>query len=74
MDAGLYDEAEAWAAEARGVELTQLSDYARAPMALQGLQLGFAAVDTTELARGVRELAAALEGESAVARRRRPAR
>jgi GntR family transcriptional regulator / MocR family aminotransferase len=59
--AGLSDEAAAEAAAARGVEVTPLSRYARAPMARQGLQLGFAAVDTTELARGVRELAVALE-------------
>ena len=33
--------------------------------AYQALQLGFAAVDETEIARGVRELAVALEKEAA---------
>jgi len=52
-------DAEAAAAE-RGVEVTALSRYARAPQAREGLQLGFAAVDAIELRRGVRELAVAL--------------
>ena len=48
------------AAAARGVEVTPLSRYARAPLAREGLHLGFAAVDETEIRRGVRELSVAL--------------
>jgi GntR family transcriptional regulator/MocR family aminotransferase len=50
------------AAAARDVEVVPLSDYNRGRAAREGLQLGFAAVDTQEIRRGVRELAAALEG------------
>ena len=53
-------EAERAAAE-RGVEVGSLSHFARAPLAREGLQLGFAAVDEVEIRRGVRELAVALE-------------
>lgn len=60
------------AAERRGVEVTPLSRYCRAPVGrdlsavapsakAEGLVLGFAAVDAREIRRGVRELAAALE-------------
>jgi GntR family transcriptional regulator/MocR family aminotransferase len=52
-------EAERAAAE-RGVEVTPLSRYARAPLAREGVQLGFAAVDEAEIRRGVRELGVAL--------------
>jgi GntR family transcriptional regulator / MocR family aminotransferase len=57
-------ESAARAAAARGVEVTPLSRYARRRRAREGLQLGFAAVDKTEIARGVRELAVALEKEA----------
>jgi GntR family transcriptional regulator/MocR family aminotransferase len=52
-------EAEHAAAE-RGVEVTAISRYARAPLPREGLQIGFAAVDEEEIRRGVRELAVAL--------------
>jgi len=51
--------AEAAAAQ-RGVEVTSLSRFARAPLPREGVQLGFAAVDVEEIRRGVRELAVAL--------------
>jgi DNA-binding transcriptional MocR family regulator len=54
------------AAASRGVEVTPVSRSSRAPMARQGLQLGFAAVDRDEIRRGVRELAAALEAAGRV--------
>ena len=82
---GGIDGEEAAAAAARhGVEVTPLSRYARGPLARDGLQLGFAAVDTREIRRGVEDLALALAGEVATRarggrrraageRRRRPA-
>lgn len=48
------------AAADHGVEVHALSRYARQPMAREGLQLGFAAVDPDEIRRGVRDLRAAL--------------
>lgn len=50
------------AAAARGIEVMALSRYARAPLARDGLVMGFAAVDPIEIRRGVRELAAVLGG------------
>ena len=44
------------AASTRDVEVIPLSAYSRRPSSRAGLQLGFAAVDATELRRGVREL------------------
>jgi GntR family transcriptional regulator/MocR family aminotransferase len=64
------DEATA-AAAARGVEVTPLSRYNRTCGCREGLQLGFAALDCDEIRRGVRELAAALAGESNARRRER---
>lgn len=58
---GISGESAAKAAAARGVEVTPLSRYSRGPLAREGLQLGFAAVDAREIRRGVRELAIALE-------------
>ena len=49
------------AAAARDVDVTPLGRYSRRPMAREGLQLGFGAVDAHDIRRGVRELAAALE-------------
>jgi GntR family transcriptional regulator/MocR family aminotransferase len=54
-------EAAAAAAAARKVEVGALSAYAVGKFEREGLQLGFAAVDTQEIKRGVRDLAAALE-------------
>ncbi len=73
---GVDGEAAEKAASERGVEVTPLSRYGRGPVAEDGLLLGFAAVDPQEIQRGVRELAAALEGEVRAprlrARRRAP--
>jgi GntR family transcriptional regulator/MocR family aminotransferase len=60
---GVDGESAAAAAAARDVEATPLSRYSRGRVEREGLQLGFAAVDTREIRRGVLELAAALEGE-----------
>jgi GntR family transcriptional regulator/MocR family aminotransferase len=59
---GLEEESAAAAASRRDVEVTPLSRYSDGRAARQGLQLGFAAVDSKEIRRGVRELAKALEG------------
>lgn len=61
---GIAGEAAAKAALARNVEVIPLSRYSRGRVEREGLQLGFAAVDAGEIRRGVRELAAALEGET----------
>jgi len=61
--AGLDGESVAAAAATREVEVTPLSRYSRGRPGPEGLQLGFAAVGTNEIRRGVRELASALEGE-----------
>lgn len=56
-------EAAASAAARRNVEVTPLNWYSRAKSMKPGLQLGFAAVDTREIRRGVKDLAIALEAE-----------
>jgi GntR family transcriptional regulator/MocR family aminotransferase len=66
---GIAAESAAKAAAARNVEVVPLSRYSRGRVARGGVQLGFAAVDETEIRRGVRELAIALEGESKSLRR-----
>jgi GntR family transcriptional regulator/MocR family aminotransferase len=58
---GIADEEAAQAAARRGVEVVPLSRYSRRPMPREGLQLGFAAVDTRQIRRGVEDLALALE-------------
>jgi len=58
---GIDGEAAARAAAERGVEVSPLQRYSRAPLVRDGLQLGFAAVDTREIRRGVEELAVALD-------------
>ena len=60
------------AASDRGVDVTPVNRYSHGRTAREGLQLGFAAVDSREIRRGVRELAAALEGLRAH-RTRKPA-
>lgn len=47
-------------ARAAGLHVTALSKFSRKPLQRDGLQLGFAAVNPTEIQRGVRELAAVL--------------
>lgn len=46
----------------RGGDVVPLSRHSRGAMTREGLQLGFAAVERSEIRRGVRELAIALEG------------
>jgi GntR family transcriptional regulator/MocR family aminotransferase len=58
---GMIGEGTAEAAAKRGVEVIPLSWYSRGRLAREGLHLGFAAVDTREIRRGVQELAIALE-------------
>jgi GntR family transcriptional regulator/MocR family aminotransferase len=62
LSRGVTGAAAAKAAALRGVDVVPLDRHSRLPLARQGLQLGFAAVDVREIRRGVRELAAALEG------------
>ena len=59
------------AAAARGVEVAALSGFSRRALGREGLQLGFAAVDEVEIARGVRELAIAIDGVRRARRSRR---
>jgi GntR family transcriptional regulator/MocR family aminotransferase len=61
---GIDAETAAKAAARRGIEVTALTNYYRGRTKGAGLQLGFAAVDTQEIRRGIRELAIALEGSS----------
>jgi GntR family transcriptional regulator/MocR family aminotransferase len=65
LDGGLDGESAAVAAARRGVEVTPLSRYSQGALAREGLQLGFAAVDSKEIWRGVRELSIALESDFA---------
>ena len=62
LHGGIEAVAAAEAAAQREVEVTPLGRYSTGPMAREGLQLGFGAVDTPEIRRGVRDLAIALEG------------
>ena len=58
---GIDSRSAARAATQRHVDTIPLSWYNRGKMGREGLQLGFAAVDTREIRRGVRELAIALK-------------
>lgn len=58
---GISGEAATAAAAERRVEVGALSAYSLGGYDREGLQLGFAAVDTHEIRRGVKDLAAALE-------------
>ena len=60
---GIMAERTARAAEDRDVEVGLLSRCTIDSRAMNGLQLGFAAVEPREIRRGIRELAAVLEGE-----------
>jgi GntR family transcriptional regulator/MocR family aminotransferase len=62
LQGGIDGALAAKAAALRDVEVTPLGRYAPGGVAHNGLHLGFAAVDPREIRRGVRELAAALEG------------
>jgi GntR family transcriptional regulator/MocR family aminotransferase len=61
LRSGIEGGAATAAAARREIEVTPLSRYHRGRMPREGLQLGFAAVDSQEIRRGVTELAAALE-------------
>src|SRR5260370_2960026 len=61
LRAGIDEESAAKAAAAQNVEVTPLNRYSRGHVPREGFQLGFAAVDTPEIRRGIRDLAAALE-------------
>jgi GntR family transcriptional regulator / MocR family aminotransferase len=58
---GVNSESAAAAAAKRNVEVIPLSFYSQGNIASNGLQLGFAAIDTREIRRGVHDLAIALE-------------
>jgi GntR family transcriptional regulator/MocR family aminotransferase len=58
---GIHADRAAEAAEKHEVEVIPLTRYSSRRLARQGLLLGFAAVDTRELRRGVEHLAQALE-------------
>jgi len=60
---GINAESAATAAAGRNVDVISISCYSRGRVVPEGLQLGFAAVETKEIRRGVRELAIALEDE-----------
>ena len=62
LDAGIDDKAAVNAAAARQVEVVPLNRYDRGQPKRKGLLLGFAASVPTEIRRGVRELAIALQG------------
>ncbi len=66
---GLAAESAAKAAATRDVEVIPLGRYSRGHKAQEGLQLGFAAVETAEIRRGVHELAVALEEEASALQR-----
>lgn len=59
------------AAAERSIEVLELSRYGARPLARDGLLLGFAAVDESEIKRGVKELAAILAGPPRAGGRRR---
>jgi len=66
---GVSGSAVAAAAAKRDVEVASLGRYFKETPERDGLQIGFAAVDTLEIRRGVRELAQVLEQESRPMRR-----
>jgi GntR family transcriptional regulator/MocR family aminotransferase len=72
LSCGIDGESAARAATAREVEITPLSRYTRGRAYDHALHLGFSAVDSYEIRRGVRELAIALEEERAGRPRSRP--
>jgi GntR family transcriptional regulator / MocR family aminotransferase len=61
LQRGTNGESAAAAAAQRSVEIIPLSVYSHGNVASTGLQLGFAAVDSKEIRRGVQDLAIALE-------------
>lgn len=69
---GLNGESVAAEAAKRGVEVTPLGRYRQGAAVRDGLQLGFAAVGSEEIRRGVRELAITLKNELKTPRQRKP--
>jgi len=65
---GINAESAAAAAAKRNVDVTPMGSYSRGRIVPEGLQLGFAAIETKEIRRGVRELAIALEDEPSSSR------
>jgi GntR family transcriptional regulator/MocR family aminotransferase len=63
LSGGMNAEAVAAAAANRNVDVTPLNRYCQGSAMPEGLHLGFAALDTKEIRRGVGELAIALERE-----------
>jgi GntR family transcriptional regulator/MocR family aminotransferase len=61
LGAGMDGEAVCAAAAGRNVEVTSLSRYYQGKGMREGLHLGFAAVNTREIRRGIRDLALALD-------------
>jgi len=61
LEKGIDEDEIATAAGERDVEVIPLGSCCRLPSHRAGLQLGFAAIDTREIRRGVRELAVVLE-------------
>jgi len=70
LSEGIDGESAMRAAAVRGVDVFPLSRYTRGRIAREGLQLGFAAVDSREIRRGVDEIAVALEAEARASQRR----
>lgn len=58
---GISDERAAQAAADRNINVVALSSLSAGRLQREGLQLGFAAIDATEIRRGVHDLAIALE-------------
>ena len=65
LSGGMNAESVAIAAAKRNVDVTPIHRYSQGRVVPEGLQLGFAALDTKEIRRGVGELAIALERERA---------
>ena len=70
LSGGIEGESAAVAAAKRNVDVTPVSIYAQGRATEEALQVGLAGVDRTESRRGVRQLAAALEGELRTMHRR----
>lgn len=62
LTAGLSSDGVAAAAAADGIDVTPLTRYARRPLDVDGLLLGFAAVQEDEIAQGVEQLARVFDG------------
>lgn len=62
LTSGLSSDAVAAAAATVGIDVTPLTRYARRPLEVDGLLLGFAAVHEGEIAQGVKQLAQVCDG------------